>query len=73
MNESFKIGNKLITFYKGILDNENCLAYSEEISGKNFLFYSQTNHNLPTNLKQAEECIESLSWDIDEENEFHEE
>lgn len=72
MSETFKIGNKQITFLCGTVDDSNCLAYEEEIGGKNFLFWSETAHKLPNTPKEAEKCIESLSWEIDSENEFKE-
>lgn len=72
MSETYKIGNKQITFYSGKIEYSLCLAYSEDICGKNFMFWAETNHLLPKSAKEAEECIENLSWDIDSEGEFSE-
>lgn len=72
MNRTFRIGNKDITFYTGKVDDMNCLAYSEDINGKTFLFWAETQKELPKNETQAMEYIESLSWEIDWDGEFRE-
>jgi len=69
---TFKIGNKKITFYKGKIDGMDCLAYSEDLSGKTFLFWSHTKLQVPKNSKEAVEYIESLDWEIDNAGEFSE-
>ena len=70
MNKKFKIAKKEITFYAGTVDNIPSLAYSEDIGGKEFLFWAQTKRNLPSNLKEAVEYIESLGWEINQDGDF---
>lgn len=72
MNKVFRIGNKDITFYNGKVEDMNCLAYSENINGKTFLFWAETHQELPKNTAQATEYIENLKWEIDWDGEFHE-
>lgn len=70
MRRKFQVAKKEITFYTGTVDGIPSLAYSEDICGKKFLFWAQTNRNLPANTKEAVQYIESLGWEINQDGDF---